>query len=79
MITTIKKIGNSSGIIIPAPLLNQLEFCVGTKVDLQADKGALRIEALKPRVGKNELSLDWLLEDFKDIHGDLLGQHAPAA
>ena len=54
MITTITKIGNSKGIIIPAHLLKQCSF--GQKVSLEVKDNALVISNIKqPREGWKEM------------------------
>jgi len=42
--------GNSSGIIIPKPLLNEIGIKAGDDVDLRVEGDRLVIEVLKPHV-----------------------------
>ena len=53
MRSAVRKMGNSSGIIIPKPLLAELGVKAGDDVDLAFQDGRLVIEALKtnPRAG----------------------------
>jgi antitoxin MazE len=48
MQSSIKKIGNSSGVLIPKPLLSQLGAAAGDTVDLSFDNGRLVIAFEKP-------------------------------
>lgn len=66
MITTITKIGNSRGIRIPKPLLN--ESGLGNKVELQVKKGEIRIVPVTVKgrsvastllLSEKALSTDW--------------------
>lgn len=65
MITTIIEIGNSRGIRIPKPILN--ESGLGEKVELQVKKGEIRITAVPIKViteatlllSEKTLSTDW--------------------
>lgn len=66
MITTIIEIGNSRGIRIPKPMLN--ESGLGEEVELQVKKGEIRIIAAPRRSGsagdtmllsEKALSADW--------------------
>ena len=56
MKTTIRRIGNSQGIILPKPILSQLDF--GTEVELTVERGAitLRKPRKQVRVGWEEAS-----------------------
>jgi antitoxin MazE len=48
----IRKMGNSSAIIIPKPLLTEVGLKVGDSVELTIEDGRIVIEALKrPRAG----------------------------
>jgi antitoxin MazE len=56
METTIRKFGNSKGVIIPAVLLKELNLDVNDKVDAKAVDGRIVIEAIsKPEYSLNEL------------------------
>jgi antitoxin component of MazEF toxin-antitoxin module len=66
MITTLIAIGNSRGVRIPKPLLN--ESGLGNEVELQVKKGEIRIIAAPKKKGSAEdilmlsektLSADW--------------------
>lgn len=56
---SIRKIGNSKGVVIPASLLKELGLDVNDKANVKAENGCLVIEP-KPRP-KNKYSLDELL------------------
>jgi len=51
MQASIKKIGNSSGVLIPKPMLTQLGAVPGDRVDISYADGRLIIEFLPPRAG----------------------------
>jgi antitoxin MazE len=51
MHAAIKKIGNSSGILIPKPMLTQLGAVPGDSVDITFADGKLIIEFSLPRAG----------------------------
>jgi antitoxin MazE len=51
MHAAIKKIGNSSGILIPKPMLAQLGAMPGDRVDITFADGKLIIEFISPRAG----------------------------
>jgi len=66
MITTIIAIGNSRGIRIPKPLLNESGF--GDKVELRVKKGEIRIIAISVKdtsikdtlkLSEKTLGVDW--------------------
>lgn len=65
MIATIIAIGNSRGIRIPKPLLN--ESGLGNEVELQAKKGEIRIIAAPI---KNSSAQDTLLLSEKSLGAD---------
>lgn len=73
MITTIRRVGNSAGVVIPSIILKEVKLNVGTEIEMIAHDGTLTIKPLKSRrVGRRELDLSWLLEDFEDIFEDQL-------
>lgn len=49
MRSAVRKMGNSSGIIIPKPMLAEIGMKAGDDVDLRVEGGRLVIAALKPR------------------------------
>ncbi len=51
MQASIKKIGNSSGVLIPKPMLTQLGAVPGDSVDISYAEGRLIIEFRHPRAG----------------------------
>lgn len=57
MKTNIRKIGNSSGAILPAAILKQLKLSEGDGVDIFASEGNIVIKPLKerPRYSLDEL------------------------
>jgi len=55
METTIIKIGNSRGIIIPAALLKNLNINVKDKVYLEMKDNELHIKLVKPREGWDKM------------------------
>lgn len=73
MLTQIRKIGNSAGIVIPSVVLKEVQLSVGTEIDLAVDDGVITIRRMESkRRGRRELSLAWLLEDFKNVETDLI-------
>jgi len=48
MRSAVRKMGNSSGIIIPKPMLAEIGIKAGDDVDLRVDGDRLVIEVLKP-------------------------------
>jgi antitoxin MazE len=65
MITTIINIGNSRGVRIPKPLLN--ESGLGTEVELQVKKGEIKIVAAPAR---EKIVKDTLLLSEKSLGDD---------
>ncbi len=51
MQASIKKIGNSAGVLIPKPLLAQLGAAPGDSVDISFEDGKLQIAFAHPRAG----------------------------
>lgn len=73
MITTIRRVGNSAGVVIPSIILKEVHLNVGAEIEMTADNGSLVLKPLKPRhVGRNEIDLTWLLADFEDNLEDQL-------
>lgn len=70
MITSIIAIGNSKGIRIPKPLLN--ESGLKDKVELKAKKGEIKIvPVLKKVLGKNLLFSEKALSDWNKPSEDI--------
>lgn len=61
MKTVIRKFGSSKGVIIPAPLLAELNLDVNDQVDARVEAGCIIIQAS----GKQEYSLSELLAQCK--------------
>ncbi|SEJ12353.1 hypothetical protein SAMN04244572_02833 [Azotobacter beijerinckii] len=73
MITQIRKVGNSAGVVIPSVLLKEVKLTVGAEIDLTVENGVLNIKPVKAkRQGSREVSLNWLLADFQDVEGELI-------
>ena len=73
MITQIRKVGNSAGVVIPSVILKEVQLTIGTEIDLTVENGVLNIRPLKKqRRGRRELSLEWLLADFQDVEDNLI-------
>ena len=66
MITTIRKVGNSAGVLIPSIMMKELNLSVGAEIDLTSENGVLTIKPKQPRRGRSELTLAWLLKDYVD-------------
>jgi antitoxin ChpS len=58
METSLRNIGNSKGVVIPAQLLKELNMHVGDKLDAKAEKGTLIIT---PKSITPKYTLDQLL------------------
>ena len=58
MRAAIRKLGNSSGVIIPKPMLAEIGVAVGDMVDLSLEDGRIAISPIKrqPREGWAEAS-----------------------
>jgi antitoxin MazE len=58
MRAAVRKLGNSSGVIIPKSLLSELGISAGDPIDLTAEEGRIVIEPVKlhPRAGWAEAS-----------------------
>lgn len=55
MKVSIKKWGNSAGMLVPAALMNELELQVGQEMDMQVIDGALVIKPVKKRYSLQQL------------------------
>ena len=58
MLTQVRKIGNSAGTIIPAPLLKELRLREGDSVDVSIEDNCI---VIKPVSAKPKYTLDELL------------------
>lgn len=72
MITQIRKVGNSAGIVIPSALLKEVKLSVGAEIDLTVENGVLNIRPVEKRKGTREVALGWLLADFQNVEGELI-------
>ena len=52
---SIRKIGNSKGLVIPAPLLDMLNLTDGSTVDASVAGGELRLKPLRARKPRYDL------------------------
>ena len=48
MQTTVRKLGNSAGLIIPKAILAELGLCAGDAVDVRLEDGRLVLAPVKP-------------------------------
>ncbi|OKB66436.1 antitoxin ChpS [Serratia marcescens] len=55
MKVSIKKWGNSAGMLVPSALMNELELQVGQEMDMQVIDGALVIKPVKRRYSLQQL------------------------
>jgi len=77
MKTQIRRIGNSLGSIIPAPLVRQLALVEGVEIDVQIKEGAIVLTPLKPdskQLPFSEIELLRGIEPF-NAHADELPAH----
>lgn len=58
MLTQVRKIGNSAGTIIPAPLLKELKLREGDSIDVSVEDNCI---VIKPVNAKPKYTLDELL------------------
>lgn len=60
MRTTLRKLGNSSGVIIPKAMLAELEIAIGDPIDIALDDGRIAITRIKrnPRAGWDQAFRD---------------------
>lgn len=65
MRSAVRKMGNSSGIIIPKPMLAEIGMKAGDDVDLQIEGGRLVIAAVKPRARAG-----WAEDAQRVVEGD---------
>lgn len=67
MITKIRRVGNSAGFTIPSHMMKELNLAVGTDMEMVVVDGVITIKPVQPkRRGRSEITLDWLLKDFRD-------------
>jgi antitoxin ChpS len=59
MLTQVRKIGNSAGAIIPAPVLKELKLREGDSIDVSVSDNCIII---RPATGKPKYSLEDLLK-----------------
>lgn len=84
--TTLRRMGNSTGLILPKPILDQLGLASGAKIDLRVEDGRVIAEPVRRKVregwaeaareiGKEPLTeeeRDWLeFDDRIDGDGDI--------
>jgi antitoxin MazE len=50
MQTSLRKMGNSAGAIIPKPILDQLGLPLGAKIDVRLEDGKVILEPVKRKV-----------------------------
>jgi antitoxin MazE len=48
--TTLRKMGNSTGLILPKPILDQLGLASGAKIELRVEDGKVIAEPVKRKV-----------------------------
>ena len=79
MKTQIRKIGNSLGSIIPAPLVRQLAWVEGAEIDVQVKDGAIVLTPLKPDSKQLPFSEAELLDGIEafNAHADELATPLP--
>ena len=66
MQTTIQKIGNSKGMIIPSNIINQFELNERDIVSLEVSKEGIFIRPIKKEQTKEELFYNYALEKLKE-------------
>lgn len=83
--TTLRKMGNSTGLIVPKAILDQLGLASGTKIELRVEDGKVIAEPVKRKVregweedakrigaaGLTEEERDWLEMPSDPIEGDV--------
>ncbi len=60
MRTTLRKLGNSTGVIIPKSMLGELDIAIGDPIDIALDDGRIAITPVKrrPRDGWDQAFCD---------------------
>lgn len=67
MITKIRRVGNSAGFTIPSHTMKEMNLAVGTEMEMGIANGVITIKPVQPkRRGRSEISLEWLLKDYRD-------------
>lgn len=80
MITTIRRVGNSVGFIIPSHMMKELNLSVGVEMDMAVVDGTITIKPVQAkRRGRSELTLEWLLKDYKDPNAERFAQAQAAS
>lgn len=79
MKTQIRRIGNSLGSIIPAPLVRQLALVEGVEIDVQIKEGAIVLTPLRPVSKQLPFSEAELLDGIEafNAHADELATPLP--
>ncbi len=79
MKTQIRRIGNSLGSIIPAPLVRQLGLVEGVEIDVQIKQGAIVLTPLRPVSKQLPFSEAELLDGIEafNAHADELATPLP--
>jgi antitoxin component of MazEF toxin-antitoxin module len=64
VITKIRKIGNSLGIGIPVPILNELNLSVGASVELVVEDSVLKVIPVQTKPAPFPFSEDDIISDI---------------
>ena len=70
--STLRKMGNSTGLILPKPILDQLGLASGAKIDLRVEDGRVIAEPVKRKVREGwaeaarEIGKEPLTEEERD-------------
>lgn len=80
MKTQIRRVGNSLGSIIPAPVVRQLALVEGAEMDVQVKEGAIVLTPLTPALKPLPFSEAELLSGLKafNAHADELATPLPS-
>jgi antitoxin MazE len=63
MRATVRKVGNSSGVIIPKSMLSEIGLAAGDPVDLTLDDGRIAIAPVKKRPREGWAEASWAIAE----------------
>mgnify|MGYP001589198452 CR=1 FL=1 len=78
MLQTITQVGNSAGLILSKPLLEEAQIKIGTKVNIsyKADMGGLFIEIPNKQLLSKSSEFNTWLHQFMNENGEILDELA---
>jgi antitoxin component of MazEF toxin-antitoxin module len=82
MRTTIRRIGNSAGFVIPAAMLKEANSKVGTAIDLSVVNGAfvaIPIIAVRRRTSRSSITLESLISNYIRFEDEIFADVKPVS